>query len=141
MFSSFLPVGILGLFAGVLGNVTLAAAHGDAGSIGVIATGGGAGVVVSVMGWIVKKVIAGEVVPVPIAQLIEHMEKRDEKIDKLLNDMLSERAENRMMIRSSTEANFAIYEHLRSVGGATASAGGRRPGSAPTGIPGGRDEA
>lgn len=119
----------MGAILGAAGNLILAVADGGATSVGVVVTGGGAGVVVSVMAWIVKKVVSGEVVPIPIKALLDAMEERDRKTEQLLEQLCAERSEHKDMIRSSTEANFAVYEYLREQGASTRAL---HPGAAPS---------
>lgn len=103
----------------------LAASHGSS-PITTISLGTGATVVVTVMAWIVRKVVAGEVVPVPIAELLEAQKKQAEDTKKILDRLLEDRQEQRNMVRAGTEANFAVYEFLRSNGW---SAAAHRPGT------------
>lgn len=121
-------VGLVGLIAGAGGNLILAAAAGDPGSVGVVITGGGAGVVVSVMAWIIKKVVSGELVPIPISKLIEAGVERDQKLDRLIELLTNDRTELKAQSRQATEANFAVYEYLRNNGGSTRVT---HPGAAP----------
>lgn len=94
----------------------LAAETGGANPVTTISLGVGATTVVTVMAWIVRKVVAGEVVPVPIAELLEAQKTTSQKQDRILEQLLAERVEYRNMVRGSTEANFAVYEFLRSSG-------------------------
>lgn len=125
---TFPIVSIVGLIAGAGGNLLLAAAAGDPGSIGVVITGGGAGVVVSVMAWIIKKVVSGELVPIPISKMIEAGATRDQKLDKIIELLMGERGEQKLIVRQATEANFAVYEYLRQQGASTR---GLHPGTSP----------
>ncbi len=68
------------------------------------------------MAWIVRKVVAGEVVPVPIANLLEAQQVQAADTKKILDRLLEDRQEQRNMVRAGTEANFAVYEFLRSSG-------------------------
>ncbi len=104
----------------------LAAETGGSNPITTISLGTGATVVVTVMAWIVRKVVAGEVVPVPIADLLEAQKTQAADTKKILDRLLEDRQEQRNMVRAGTEANFAVYEFLRSAGW-TASAA--RPGT------------
>lgn len=122
-------VGLLGLFLGAGGNLMLAAAAGDPSSIGVVITGGGAGVVVSVMAWIIKKVVSGELVPVPISEVIKSGVERDQKLDRIIELLMNDRNELKAQSKLSTEANFAVYEFLRNSGASTK---GLPPGAAPS---------
>jgi hypothetical protein len=125
---TFPIIGVIGLLAGAAGNLVWAAVDGNPGSIGVVVTGGGAGVVVSVMAWIVKKVVSGELVPIPISKLIEAGANRDQKLDKIIELLMGDRTEQKIMVRQATEANFAVYEYLRQQGASTK---GMHPGRAP----------
>lgn len=125
---TFPIVSMLGLIVGVGGNLFLAAAAGDPGSIGVVITGGGAGIVVSVMALILKKVMSGELVPVPISRLVEAGAERDKKLDRVLDILMADRSEHKSLVKEATEANFAVYEFLRSSGASTKTV---HPGAAP----------
>lgn len=113
-------------FVAAIPSFFLAAETGGSNPITTISLGTGATVVVTVMAWIVRKVVAGEVVPVPIAELLEAQKKQAEDTKKILDRLLEDRQEQRNMVRAGTEANFAVYEFLRSSGW---SATAHRPGT------------
>lgn len=108
----------------------LAQATNDGNPLGIIFTGSAATVVVTVMAWIVRKVVSGEVVPIPIKELLESQKISNANQERILERLLEERNENKAMIRASTEAQFAIHEYLRAHG-AVSGREGIRPGTAP----------
>lgn len=106
-------IGVMGQFFGLL----LAQGSGgdSAPAISVVLTGAGATTVVGVMAWVVKKVVSGEMVPLPIRNLIEQMTSIIETQNRLIERKEAELLELRELVRSGTEAQFAMHEHLRAV--------------------------
>lgn len=113
-------------FVAAVPSFFLAAEAGGSSPVTTISLGTGATVVVTVMAWIVRKVVAGEVVPVPIAELLDAQKQQAEDTKKILDRLLEDRQEQRNMVRAGTEANFAVYEFLRASGWSAPSA---RPGT------------
>lgn len=91
----------------------LAAAESPQNPVGIIFTGSAATVVVTVMAWIVRKVVSGEVVPIPIKQLLDAQLETQAIQTKILERLLDERGTTYDQMKLSTEANFAVYEYLR----------------------------
>ncbi len=78
-------------------------------------TGVGATTVVGVMAWIVKKVVSGEVGPIPIQTLIDKMDAIITRLGREDERRSVENTELREIVRMATEAMFAMHEHLRTV--------------------------
>ena len=112
---SLISVAMFGVVNFMAGTWMLADATPNSGgaTVSVVLTGVGATTVIGVMAWIVKKVVSGEMVPLPIRQLTEELVQNKTRQDQLINDLLSERLETRDLVKASTEAQFAIRDWLR----------------------------
>ena len=95
---------LAGVFAQSGGNVE---------PVSIVLTGVGGTTVIGVMAWIVKKVVSGEMVPLPIRTLTETMQTVVAKQDKIIDQLMVERQDHKEMIRSNTEAQFAVHEIVR----------------------------
>ena len=91
----------------------LAVTDAPVNTINLAFTGVGATAVVSVMAWIVKKVVSGEVGPVPIQNLLAENKAIIGRLDRRNDELEKENKELRELIRSGTEAQFAMHEYLR----------------------------
>lgn len=99
----------------LLGGVAILATSHEAAPISIALTGIGGTTVIGVMAWIVKKVVSGEMVPLPIRTLIEKMDCIITEQKQIASHQEQEIQELRQLVRAGTEAQFAMHEHLRAV--------------------------
>lgn len=78
-----------------------------------VLTGTGATAAVSLAIYISKKLLSGEITPLPITTLIDKMDKIIERQDQRDDRAKADHAELRELVKQATQAQFAIHEYLR----------------------------
>lgn len=91
----------------------LAATNPDA--VGGVVTGAGATAAVGAVIWIARKVIAGEVVPMPIKALTESQNAQNAQLTKIVQELLDARRTDREIIREATQALYGVREFIKVV--------------------------
>lgn len=82
-------------------------------AIPAVATATGGTAAVSLAVYISKKLLSGEITPLPVTQLIEKMEAQIEHQNARDQRDDTERAELRELVKQSTQAMFAVHDYLR----------------------------
>ncbi len=110
---SFL-IGPIAIVSGMVGGFSfLAATSPDA--VGGVVTGAGATAAVGAVIWIARKVIAGEVVPMPIKALTESSDAHTAQLTKIVQELTEARRVDREIIREATQALYGVREYIRVV--------------------------
>lgn len=118
---AFVPIVLLGAAAfsastAAVSTIIIGAGEGvDA--LPAILTGTGATAAVSLAVYISKKLLSGEITPLPITTLIDKMERQIERQEQREERERADRAELRDLIKQATQAQFAIHEYLRGAPG------------------------
>ena len=100
--------------AGVVGTgFTLAATNPD--TVGSAVTGAGAAAAVGAVIWIARKVIAGEVVPMPIKALTESQNAQNAQLTQIVKELLEGKRVDRDIIREATQALYGVREYVKVV--------------------------
>jgi len=82
-------------------------------NIGFGFTASAAAIVVGIMAWIVRKVVSGEVVPLPISQLVQTQQDLINKLDARAESAESDKELMAKLVEGSTQAMFAVNDWLR----------------------------
>lgn len=113
----FVPLAFLafvnfGVVTAAVSGVIMATSNGVP-AIPAVGVGTGATAVASLAWYIAKKLLSGEITPLPITTLIGKMEDLIDRLEKNEEVSRADRAEMRDIVKASTEAQFAIHEFLR----------------------------
>ena len=105
---------VISTVAGIIGAAwTLAATEPNA--IGAAVTGAGATAAVGAVIWIARKVIAGEVVPMPIKQLTEQQASQNALLTRIVQEQQEAKRIDREILRENTQALYGVREYIRVV--------------------------
>lgn len=77
-------ISAVGVGGAAVGNMVLAVTEGN--DVAAWLSGGGAAAAVAGLAYIAKRLASGELVAVPLARVIEHADKREERLLALLDD-------------------------------------------------------
>lgn len=105
-------VGAIAVGTAAIGML-VAAADASVPAIPAVVTAAGGTAAVSLAVYISKKLLSGEITPLPITSLIDKMERIIERQDQQVERDRTERAELQRLVREATEANFAVHQYLR----------------------------
>lgn len=115
VFAPFAYLGVVGFGVATAAASSLIANAGNGvPAIPAVGVGTGATAVASLAWYIAKKLLSGEITPLPITELVESNKRIIEALEKRDASAAAEKAELRAIVKASTEAQFAIHDFLRS---------------------------